>query len=325
MAQSKVLKLFVVLAVITATTGSIKAEEHDQTSGPQHWHQRHILGAIGLVEAIGADDRWRPHGTGVFIDVDSTLPSIFFVTNRHILLSRDSLRVSYKRYIERDSLVIVRTNYAVFHKGRKDWTIYPDSADLDFAAFVVNRESAAGVQTVGEDELASWDELRYGEEVVFYGYPAYKRFGLDVSAFKFPVARRGAIAYFAQDDILFKGDRIMTEKMFLVDGVSIGGGSGSPLFIQRQYITADLKIANDERLAGIVFGHYPFEKQMTIPITAIPLISAEIDSLSNHSDSLFVSRFLKDISFTYDENSDLAMVISCDLIIDFIKSVYSKR
>ncbi len=302
---------------------SIVPTADGQESGTQHWRSSQILESVVLIQSYDVStESWRPFGTGVTLDLDTTLPYIYLVTNRHIYIGRDTLALQMNVYAESDSqsffaqplLRITAENTVAF---------CPNTSDSDFAIIRLDRPKPKGqYNPLPAEKIISFDSLQYGEQVEFYGFPAYSQFGLSAAKFQFPVCRGGTIAYFTHDDVYYSGTKYMTPGMFLIDGVSIGGNSGGPVFIKRSYVSktpnGGLTVSYDRRLAGIVSKHYPIRKTQRIPLSKIPLVSTLVDSLGKSADSTWISQMSADFVFEYDENSNLAVIISMDIILDYL-------
>lgn len=321
--MSRARQRLLLLGVASILVASLAVSAFAQSSGQHHWRDRQRLGTVGMVMAVNEEDKqWYTWGTGVFMDADTSYSSIFFVTNRHVYMGRDSLLIRYRVYKREDTIITIENRVSMIYKNRH--VLCPTTDDSDFVAIVIPRDSSTDIHTIGGDQTLSFQELNYGEDVLFYGYPKYDDFGLSKNRFGFPIVRQGAVAYFALNDTYLGKDRIMIPGMFLIDGVSYGGGSGSPVFIKRPFVNTKLEITYDKRFAGIVRGHYPVTTQVKVPLSQIPLLSVAVDSLDPVLDSLFLSKMTKDFVFAYQENSGLAFVISSDLILAYIRTEYPK-
>lgn len=254
------------------------------------------------------------------MDIDTTWPSVFVITNKHIYMGRDSLRYVFRRYWREDSLSMYNEIPQVIRKNVGAYI--PTTDDSDFVAVVITRPSDdTHLQPVAAERIVSFDDLEYGEAVVFYGYPNYESYGLYRGQFDMPIARSGSIAYFSHHDVWFGGKRVMIPSMFLIDGVSMGGNSGGPVFIRRPYINKNSIIVYDTRLAGIIRGHYPAVRNVTIDLSGVKAISKLLESQTPSTDSLFLTQLLSGCQVAIEENSNLAYVISMDIVIEFVRRV----
>jgi len=268
----------------------------DQGIGMPHWKASNTLEKVALILSFNEDSsEWMPFGTGVMVDVDSSIEYIYLVTNRHVCINKDSLKIELRVYSKRDSisLMMVRRHSTVYLDST---TLFmPNSNDSDFAAIAIIRpHDTIGYEAILSENIVHFDSLIYGETVEFYGYPEYKFYGLSTSKFNFPLTRSGVISYFAYEDAYILGKKYMISGMFLIDGVSYGGNSGAPIFVKREYVTklsnGTLVVSYDKRLAGIISGHLPHFEQ------------------GIGKDSIITR-----------ENSNLATAISIDKIIDYLK------
>lgn len=291
--------------------------------GP-HWRSQGLLEPIALIMAFDTvSQSWYPFGTGVLYDVDSTYPDIYLITNRHIYVNKDSLRMSFPNFRHSEGRTFAAEAFATFHKNTTK-ALMPEDADSDFVAIPIARpHDSFSIAAITEAKTVRLDDLEYGEQVLFFGYPYYADYGLYGNEWNLPVCRDGSVAFFATQDIYFAHLKFLIPGMYLIDGVSMGGNSGGPVFIRRAYVTKTsdgaLTVAYDMRLAGIVCKHYPIIKSHTIPLSKIPAVIELVDSTRLADSSLVLQLLSEDYTFTYEENSDLAVVISIDMIIDYVK------
>ncbi len=298
-------------------------------SGAQHWRSSTILENIVMIQAYDSvSSKWNPFGTGVFIDYDTSSASIYLVTNRHIWTSRDSFRLELNHYQMMDSVPSFMPALAIISKKKvRSWC--PENADSDFA--IVELPRATGqfkLNAITQRNIVHFDDLEYGEPVEFYGFPAYLDYGLFKPTYHLPVSRSGSVSYFAQEDIYFGEKRFLIPGMLLIDGVSIGGNSGGPVFTRRAFVSTTedgkLTVAYDKRLIGIISKHYPIWHSTDLPLSKFPMTLRILDSLRNLGDTTFARFALPDLSFDYEENSDLAAVISIDIILGYLKTCLAK-
>lgn len=302
-----------------------------QSTGSQHWKSRDLLESTCLILAHhSTDTTWHPFGTGVIIDVDSTFPMVFLVTARHVYMGRDTLLAQFPRYSESGNrLYISQIEIEIIRD--QTTTFCPSTPDSDFVAVFVKREPAEKqFSPISRDQMVGFDDLSYGEDVEFYGYPAYDEFRLTKSGINLPICRTGHIAYFAPGRVGETNEGSLSSGTFLVDGVSIGGGSGAPLFLKRPFVikasTDSSILVYDRRLAGIVRGHFPKTKGMTIPFSQSPMSSKVVDKSHPSVESSLVAISTEDYNFVADENSNLAIVTSIEKIVDYIlRSLLEKR
>lgn len=289
-----------------------------------HWRSKGLLEPIALIMAFDtASQSWNPFGTGVLYDIDSTFPYIYLITNRHIYVNKDSLRISFPNFRHSEKYTFATKRFATLHKNATR-DIVPKNEDSDFVAIpIVRPHDSLSITPITEAETVRLDDLEYGEQVLFFGYPYYDDYGLYGNEWNLPVCRDGSVAFFATQDIYFADLKFMIPGMYLIDGVSIGGNSGGPVFIRRAYVseTSDgkLTVSYDMRVAGIICKHYPIIKSHTIPLSKIPAVIELVDSTRLADSSLVLQLLSEDYTFTYEENSDLAVVISIDMIIDYVK------
>ncbi len=295
-----------------------------------HWRSKSLLEPIALIMAFDtASQSWYPFGTGVLCDIDSTFPDIYLITNRHIYVNKDSLKISFPNFRHSEGRIFAVEAFATFHKNTTK-ALMPEDADSDFVAIPIARpHDSLSINPITEEKTIRHNDLEYGEQVLFFGYPNYADYGLYGNVWNLPICRDGSVAFFATQDVYFAGSKFLIPGMYLIDGVSLGGNSGGPVFIRRAYVseTSDgkLTVSYDMRLAGIICKHYPIIKPHTIPLSKIPAVIELVDSTRLADSSLVLQLLSEDYTFTYEENSDLAVVISIDMIIDYVKEQVDKQ
>jgi len=299
-------------------------EAEAQRSGPQHWEMSEAMSSVAYLMKYDSLGQLSPFGSGVILDFDTSKTFVLLVTNRHLCVGRDSLAVQLNAYQQRDSLQILISN-VVNVKLHQGTVIFPASPDSDFAVIKLQRpRSETTFFRPTSENTIDLSQLRYGDEVLFLGFPAYGLYGLDAARFRFPIARAGSIAFFAQEDIYFaQNKKYMIPGMFLIDGESFGGNSGGPVFVRRPVLHREgkdstLVIREELRLAGIIQGHLPMLQSVNIPKSRLKLVSEIAESASSSEDSILVSKLLHDLQLTWEENSGLAIAIS-------IRNLFSYR
>lgn len=283
---------------------------HAENSGSQHWKSKDVLSAVALIEVyIETNKDWYPFGTGVLLDLNADWPHIFLVMNRHIYTARDSFRVQVNFYTRDDSTKTYENKTFVFSK--KAPAFVPSTEDSDFVAILIKRPKYAGFNPIRFDEIRGSQTLEYGDDVEFYGFPLYINMGLHKSKFKFPLLRSGAISYFVSDASVRK----LLPSMFLIDGASYGGGSGSPVFSKTLFIDDSLRVNYERKFIGIIQGHFPIHTPIEIEMITKTIEDMDIDSLD-------LEEFVQNVRLSTKQNSDLAIVISSDILVLFIIKNY---
>ena len=222
-----------------------------------------------------------PHGTGFLFVVDGTT-GIFLVTNKHLLSGRNLVFIRFNKLDfdpKKDKVRYHREPCLLIDRDSKPlWKGHPNP-NVDVAAIKINQPTAkVDVRQLDYSRLKSFDSLEVGEDVYFFGYP------LGILGLKgkgdFPILRSGVVSY-KSFELTLIGESIIDSAMFLIDGFSFGGNSGSPVLT---------RVGNTKAmLVGIIKGH--------VPDFQTKILKGE------HPDTI-----------TFEQNAGLAIVISADRI-----------
>lgn len=238
-------KLIVNTILLLAFAFSTRADA--QVYLPKYWEKCAVMiekewqDTNGTIDTLG-------HGTG-FLFTDSLLGD-FLITNRHILKGRPLIFIRYNK-AEFD----VKTDKIRYHRepcpltdadGRPLWKGHPDS-EVDVAAVRIGkpRDVSVDARLFDYQRFKYIDDLEVGEDVYFFGFPLgiVGRKGMG----DFPILRSGIVSYKSLE-LTRIGDAIIDSAMFLIDGFSFAGNSGSPLLTRA---TSQTKA----KLIGIIRGH----------------------------------------------------------------------
>lgn len=249
MRQFSFLIMFALSVISTKAVGEFKLAD-------AHWRARNILPPIALLRGIDPNtNEWKCLGAGVLVDFDTAYESVFLVTNRHIFLSRDSFQVEMRSYHSRDSLVVYQE---ISFRLVKASAFCPSTKDSDFVAIPISRSEAKerGMTSIQYSDMATYEDLNLGDDVEFYGYPSYDAFGLSSDEFNVPLVRRGTISFFAVRDFIQGQVNGILKGEILIDGISMGGNSGGPVFLRLQPMTIPQKGPYRRYMFGIIRGHF---------------------------------------------------------------------
>ncbi len=230
--------------------------------GRQHWRSRQALEPIVMISKYLPNGDVVAHGTGIVVDIADSLPNVFLVTNKHLIGSHDSLRISARTYRHPDTTqwLVHSVAHGVMHlRG----ALIPSTDDSDFVAIPVPRTLVQMPNGITSDRIVDFDSLIYGERVEFWGYPVA---GLtDANSF-FPMVRSGHLASFVNEDIDFAGKKLV-RGMIVIDGLSDGGNSGGPIYARRVHLGSNIMagprtphIEPSYHLVGIIGGHFSNHK-----------------------------------------------------------------
>ena len=93
------------------------------------------------------------------------------------------------------------------------------------------------------------------------------------------------------------------------------GGSGSPVFSKTILIDDSHTVKYERKFIGIIKGHFPI--QTSIEMELISRVIEDFDS-----DSIDIDEFVRNVKFSSKQNSDIAIVISSDILVLYIINHY---
>lgn len=285
-------------------------------------HER-ILNCLARIDQVDSAGTAQPWAAGVFVDIDSTDPNIYLITNQHVVVNRDQIVLGLYVFEGTDSVRTFRQQSTDPFSWRNGIYYCPESSNTDFIAIGITRRSVEGIiSPIKIDEIVEFNELKYADPLLFYGYPLYEYLGFSQTSRKLPIVRAGILSYFLFERVE-ESRRTVASGVpgeFLIDGMSVPGNSGGPIFINRPYQDQKRGTSYDRRLAGIVFGHVERPKTGAGSIEIADSLVAVIDSLESEGDSTSVREVKAKLSLLYHENLDLVRAISISTIVNFIKS-----
>jgi hypothetical protein len=225
--------------------------------GNQQWTDMEILKSLVLIKEYEYEKHPAPWGTGFLLDLDTSSSDIFFITCRHIVINRDSLELRFFSYKIVDSMIIFNPLDLISLKWKERRHYIPASDDSDFVAIALPRrlKDSLNCGTISLRDIIRSNQLYTGDDVLYYGYQYYNEFFLDKTKWQLPIVRTGTIAFFLNEFVYDRGRPIYFPGMFLIDGVSSGGGSGSPIYVKRPSAIRGNETKYDKKLAGIITGH----------------------------------------------------------------------
>jgi len=284
-----------------------------------------LLEPTVFIATIKGDSTWGLHGCGVLLDLGYNEKRLqFLVTNRHLVDGQDSIKL-FGAAFSQEGDTRLHERFEITLDLHHSIMFVPSSPDSDFALIAIPPiKGEVAVPSVKIQDVCSLANLQLGEPVRFVGAPRFDEYGLYGTKQKFPLVRSGAVAYISTEDVFFRGSqKYLLPGMLLIDGVSMGGNSGGPVFTYRNVVvrndsTGTMELGLQCQLIGIVKGHLPAKKTMTLKLSNVPVVSDLIDSLLNTADSVVVGRIPSDVKVNYEENSNLAVVISMDTIISYL-------
>jgi len=204
--------------------------------------------SVCIVKAFIADTTEK--GTGFFVtnNLDSIFKyDTFLVTNKHVIESADSLRLTY---YDLDSGVVSKTFNFKRLEQESLVIVHPDhSIDVGVVKLIFGIK----VNSYLISAFKNFDKLSLSEEVYFFGYP----FGVNLRS---PILRRGIISFKSNETLSIKTrgvNRVVAGGVFLIDGFAWEGNSGSPV-VSPGYVLPELGNKYiPYGLLGIVFAYVP--------------------------------------------------------------------
>jgi len=236
------------------------------------WFDDQSIGSTVLLEK-SYNATLQPFGTGFLLFNYTNIAIPYLVTCAHLINNRPEIYVSitadseFVAYVNKMknpddySLILGKTKWILFGQKmyaqiklqkNKTYVVHPDSS-IDIAVIPVDIGSQAEIdgKTIKLAKINAIPKLFYkyradvklGDEVFFVGFPL--GWGA-VEKILNPLVRSGSIAWYSKE-----------YKYFLVDALSWGGNSGSPVFLKRNLSN------NVASLIGMVKGHYsdPYSDQ----------------------------------------------------------------
>ena len=193
-----------------------------------------------LIERWNIDSRLESHGTGFFFS-DSATNYRFLVTNRHLLIGRDSIHIRFNDYYGNAQECNL---YRVSDSGKPNWHLHPDTnVDLAFCRIPRNYSFRA----IENFRIKNLDQIELGDEIYFIGFPLTERTSDNLVH---PLMRHGIVSYIVKDSLVIRSPSThYPAGTILMDATSLGGNSGGPV------ISSPKKGTSRASLIGIIQGH----------------------------------------------------------------------
>ena len=230
---------------------------------------------VALVEKVRegqapAELEFIPHGTAFWAGDPGK--GLYLVSNKHIF--RGQKIVALRAYTSSDKESPVMMINLEDDKGKPLWIGHPDSL-VDVAVIKVNTYGLLGsaqpkIVQVQTSLFATESEVIEGDDVFLLGFPL----GLRTTVNCFPLLRSGAISLKPTRDFLVtaSGDTVGKD-IYLMDILSLGGNSGSPVFLKpgvnRPFLRPGVMDITKVKLIGIVSSHIAYFEPVVI-LQAVP-------------------------------------------------------
>ncbi len=174
----------------------------------------------------------------------------FLVSNRHVVtkypkgnpqVPRNNLAIAYEHKSGKPELLSIEKN----QKNYGTIWSFPEDSEIDLAVTPIGIEmDRADAVKIHESVFGNLESVFVGEDIFFIGFPLGLTPGFHIK----PVVRSGIIS-------LIIGDK----SIFLLDAISKGGNSGSPVFSKTRLIDPISNVIRrtNSKLLGVISGHIP--------------------------------------------------------------------
>ena len=215
-----------------------------------------VLKCVGFIGEVTFEDSEGLQGelcaTGFFVSVPCEsqqlreMRFVYFVTAKHVATDLNGRRIYF--------LVNGRDGGLTFISGivGQDWYLHPTDETADVAVVQVLTEPSADVLAISIGDFGLPEKLKrldigIGDEVfmtgLFTAVPGQTR--------NMPIVRHGNIAMMPEEQIQTE---LGYADVYLVEARSIGGLSGSPVFVRH---TLGMKVKVGDDRSDIMFGNGP--------------------------------------------------------------------
>ncbi len=283
--------------------------------------------AVALIEGIRNDqpDR-RLTASGVLADLDSASRFVFLLTNRHVWrATADSFRITFRSFQHfSDSSVSYSEPICMISRSRTAFV--PSSDDSDFALIPIERKSMRdSIYPIKRSEMLGFDKIKCGTDVLYYGYPMRDK-GIFSGVFTPPLCRSGTISAVLRENLSYRGIRKLMAGTILIDGVSLGGNSGGPVFTVSQKIGEDgedIIFYTERKLLGIIGGHF---QDSTLPVVSTNSDSTIFlgESKDLRDSGKRAQKYLGGLVAVPDQTYNMAFVIPIEVILEYYQEIKSK-
>jgi hypothetical protein len=235
-------------------------------------------------------------GTGTGFWVKTNREKFIFVTNKHNI--DPSLNEEYKRLSLRNLILDFRSSdssdpaLSIIKHDITYWKIYknespdsPDVAIIEFGGFLMPNLSLPWLpQSYLANEEYFINELEFGDPCHFTGFPGNAR---NQSKYDFPILRSCFISSWPRIDYFEEDRHLKTSEIFLVNGLSFGGSSGSPVFSYERGIKVGEGLTGgqyrESRLVGIMSGHWNEKNNTHSGLSYVTKSSAILDLIEKNN------------------------------------------
>lgn len=216
--------------------------------------EEQLLFSTLRIESLNAAAQVVSIGTGFLVNrkVSENGTKVYLVSNKHILLATNSIRIAFT--VQKDDMSgpdIGKSFILPIHDVPRNVHVH-NNADIDIAVLEITGifnmlPNKLYFKGIGYNMLATFDEveLNVAQNVLFIGYPDDR---YDIKN-NLPIVRSALIASHPKYD--YNG-----LKMFIIDGQVFPGSSGSPVIINltfESWKTGSITVGQNKiRLLGVV-------------------------------------------------------------------------
>jgi len=184
------------------------------------------------------DKLYKPYGTGFIIK--DTLGTNFIITNRHVFINRKEISVRFN-YLEKNKIKNIRRRCTLIDEnGKYNWIAHSDTI-IDLA--LISAPANISYYYLSIKRIKMFNDVELGDPVLFLGFPLANIFRSDINT---PLARSGIVSFKTHQDML-------SSDIILLDAVSMGGNSGSPV------LSSPKKDDSNISIIGVISGHINME------------------------------------------------------------------
>lgn len=214
-------------------------------------------------------EEFRLAGTGFFVSVPSSIPErwyVYLITAKHVIKKIKEKSIDNKVYIrinQRDN-----KSSKLIHSDLTGWKYHPSEPNVDVAVLpwapdssIYDFRSLPSEMAVTQ-EVITKEGIGCGDEVFITGL-----FGSHYGKQKnLPIIRIGNIASMPEEKVAIRD--LGEIEAYLIEARSMGGLSGSPVFVHIPGIRKGLLTLGKEPTywLGMVHGHYEFPELASLDV-----------------------------------------------------------
>jgi hypothetical protein len=210
------------------------------------------------------------HATGFLVSTPCTRPELFgrqliyFVTAKHVATDLAGRKVYFLANTTDGATASIPSASSSPFPGYGTWWLHPSDKTADVAVTQVGLAPRLDIKAIGVDRFATTERLKkfnvgLGDEVFFMGLFSPASNNERVT----PIVRHGSLAMMPSEPI---STELGLADVYLIEARSIGGISGSPVFVRPTVsiglspneadLASSLGVGNVPTLLGLAHGHW---------------------------------------------------------------------